>query len=98
MQDGEFKDGEITYHVGKAIFVFAGGTSSTFKQFSKEGTHQTNEEMVNFKDAKCPDFVSRLRGYVDILGVNQTNENDLFCMVRRAMILRFLLEKRQNTF
>ena len=98
MQDGEFKDGEITYHVGKAIFVFAGGTSSTFKQFSKEGTHQTNEEMVNFKDAKCPDFVSRLRGYVDILGVNQTNENDLFCMVRRAMILRFLLEKKAKHF
>ncbi len=36
MQDGLFKDGETMHPVGKSIFVFAGGTSNTFQQFSRE--------------------------------------------------------------
>ena len=41
---------------------------------------------------KGPDFVSRLRGYVDILGVNQRSEEDRLCLIRRAVALRGRLE------
>ena len=48
-----------------------------------------------FKDAKGPDFISRLRGYVNILGPNQTDEKwDQLFIVRRAMLLRSLIERK----
>jgi hypothetical protein len=87
MQDGLFRDGEAIHPVGRAIFVFAGGTCVTFNEFTRE---RQNE---GFKDAKGPDFVSRLRGYVDVKGPNPVNENDRLFVVRRAIFLRFLLQK-----
>ena len=36
MQDGVFRVGDSIHPIGKAIFVFAGGTSSTYNQFCGE--------------------------------------------------------------
>lgn len=36
MQDGVFREGDTIHPIGKAIFVFAGGTSSTFQDFRGE--------------------------------------------------------------
>ena len=36
MQDGVFRAGDSVHPIGKAIFVFAGGTSSTYQQFCGE--------------------------------------------------------------
>ena len=63
MQDGKFQEGQINHPIGRAIFVFAGGTSSSMAEFDK-GTEE------NFKSAKGPDFVSRLKGYINVLGPN----------------------------
>lgn len=92
MQDGKFKDGESMHPIGKAIFVFAGGTSKTYADFSGEG--RTEAERIDFKDAKGPDFVSRLRGYVNILGPNPVGGDDHFAMIRRAMLLRSQLDRK----
>lgn len=97
MQDGIFRDGDSVHPIGKAIFVFAGGTSSTFKEFIGEDIKEENEKknfFIDFKGAKGPDFTSRLRGYVNILGPNQTNEKDQLFIIRRAMLLRSLLERK----
>ena len=98
MQDGVFREGDSIHPIGKAIFVFAGGTSSTFKEFCGEDFENENEQkqfLIGFKGAKGPDFVSRLRGYVNILGPNQTNEKwDQLFIIRRAMLLRSLLERK----
>ncbi len=98
MQDGLFRDGDSVHPIGKAIFVFAGGTSSTFKEFSGEGIRDEEEKkkfLVEFKGAKGPDFISRLRGYVNILGPNQTDDKwDHLFIIRRAMLLRSLLERK----
>ncbi|NMM65948.1 Ryanodine receptor Ryr [Clostridium sp. P21] len=97
MQDGIFRDGDSVHPIGKAIFVFAGGTSSTFKEFIGEDIKEENESKkfsVEFKGAKGPDFTSRLRGYVNILGPNQTDEKDQLFIIRRAMLLRSLLERK----
>ena len=98
MQDGVFRVGDSVHPIGKAIFVFAGGTSSTYKQFCGEDIEDETEykQFLNeFKDAKGPDFISRLRGYVNILGPNQTDEKwDLLFIVRRAMLLRSLIERK----
>ncbi|KPU42826.1 RyR domain protein [Oxobacter pfennigii] len=96
MQDGVFREGDSLRPIGKSIFVFVGGTSSTYREFCGEDlTDETEQKQFakEFKSAKGPDFVSRLRGYVNILGPNQTDENqDQLYIIRRAMLLRSLLE------
>jgi hypothetical protein len=97
MQDGIFRDQEATHPIGRAIFVFAGGTSSTFSEFTGECISDEQEIRSfesEFSSAKGPDFVSRLRGYVNILGPNQANESDHLYIVRRAMMLRALVERK----
>ena len=98
MQDGVFREGDSLHSLGKAIFVFAGGTSSTLKEFCGEDIEDEKEHkkfLSGFKGAKGPDFLSRLRGYVNILGPNQTNDHsDQLFIIRRAMLLRALLERK----
>ena len=98
MQDGVFREGDSIHPIGKAIFVFAGGTSTTFTEFSGEDIENESEKkefLSKFKAAKGPDFISRLRGYVNILGPNQTDKQwDQLFIIRRAMLLRSLLERK----
>ena len=95
MQDGVYR-GEGTFHpIGKAILVFAGGTSSSFSEFCGETIENEDEKRIflkEFKAHKGPDFVSRLRGYINILGPNQSDDNDQLFMIRRAMLMRSLIE------
>lgn len=81
MNDGKFKKGEVFHPIGRCIFVFAGGIKRTFIDFK-------NENKV-----KGFDFISRLRGYVNIVGINKENENDTHYMIRRAFVLRNIIEE-----
>jgi len=72
MQDGEFKAGDSTYRIGRAIFVFAGGISISWGKFYEE-----RKDEHSFKAAKGTDFVSRLRGYLDIKTINNADDEDL---------------------
>jgi len=87
MQDGVFSDGQTVHPIGRAIFVFAGGTCCTYDEFCCRGEDQ------DFKAAKGPDFISRLRGYVNIKGPNPVSEGERLFLIRRAQVLRFQLEK-----
>ncbi len=87
MQDGAFQQGDLLHPIGKAIFVFAGGTSSAFEGFGKNG-----EENL-LRAAKVPDFISRLKGYLNVLGPNQTGANDTYYVLRRAILLRSMFER-----
>jgi SpoVK/Ycf46/Vps4 family AAA+-type ATPase len=86
MQDGEFREAGITHPIGPAIFVFAGGTCSSIEEFKKIG------DEVFEKHAKKKDFISRLKGFVNILGPNPLKDRDdkLFPL-RRALLLRAIL-------
>jgi hypothetical protein len=88
MQDGVFQDGQVSHPIGRAIFVFAGGTSSSMTEFNK-GTD------TDFKSAKGPDFVSRLKGYINILGPNPVKGTspDPYFIIRRAILLRSCLRR-----
>ena len=90
MQDGEFQQGQLTHPIGKAIFVFAGGTSSSLDSFTKS---KKQRELV---EAKAPDFLSRLKGFLNVLGPNpQVSEGreDPYFIVRRALLLRSMFER-----
>ena len=88
MQDGKFQQGDLAHPIGKAVFVFAGGTSETLDSFGKE----LNEEEKRV--AKVPDFVSRLKGYLNVLGPNpQAGAEDPYYVLRRAILLRSMLSR-----
>lgn len=87
MQDGKFQQGQVTHLTGRAVFVFAGGTSSNIKEF--ESSAQAN------KSAKGPDFLSRLKGFIDIPSLNHPGSTpDPLVIVRRAILFRSMLERR----
>lgn len=97
MQDGVYRAEETFHPIGRAIFVFAGGTSSSFSEFCGEKIEDEDEKRVflkEFRSTKGPDFVIRLRGYINILGPNQSDDNDQLFMIRRAMLMRSLIEQK----
>lgn len=93
MQDGRFQEGQISHPIGRSIFVFAGGTATNMAEF---GRGLTPEE---FHAVKGPDFISRLKGYVNILGPNPIKTigdevaEDPYFIIRRAILLRSLLKR-----
>ena len=108
MQDGAFREGQIIHPIGKCIFVFAGGTSYTMDNFGptqQEGKNK-EKEIEEFKLLKGPDFVSRLSGYLNVLGPNRrqkydpksnrwvddNNPADLCFPCRRALLVRSVLK------
>jgi hypothetical protein len=107
MQDGIFYGAKQTIKIARAIFVFAGGLSASFDQFDPStappGMQQpsrTSDEskklLDDFKDQKGPDFISRLRGHIDILPINASAAEEPMPkpIIRRAIILRALLERK----
>jgi hypothetical protein len=96
MQDGEFQDHQVTHPIGRAIFVFAGGTCRSMREFDR--TYDADlETRTEFKEAKGPDFASRLRGYVNIIGPDPSPDSspdgDPMHIIRRALVLRGLLAR-----
>jgi hypothetical protein len=88
MADGRFRDAASFHPVGPAIFVFAGGTAASFEEFI------TYHDETAERAAKKPDFISRLRGYVDVTGPNRQDARDVAWPLRRALLLRSLVSAR----
>lgn len=92
MQDGKFFSDGKDYSFGKAIFVFAGGVNHSFAEFNERSR---NPEFCN---AKGPDFISRLRGILNICSMNKPEGEkeavEHIYKIRRAVFLRHLLEER----
>lgn len=86
MQDGVFLESGMSRPIGSAIFVFAGGTHSSLASFK--------ERAVREPGAKATDFLSRLRGHVDVLGPNPRDDADHGYVLRRALLLRSILLSR----
>jgi hypothetical protein len=91
MQDAEFHAGGVHHPFGKVIFVFAGSTAASLADFDKKPGAPGYEV---FKDKKGPDFVSRLRGHIDVKGPNpEKGASGHAHIIRRAIMLRKNLEK-----
>lgn len=97
MREGVFQWKGSEFPVGRSVFVFAGGTKSRFVDFDQ------GEEAEAFREKKGPDFVSRLRGYIDIKGLNPpevkrpgevSDHSDTSHILRRAILLRLCMEKQ----
>jgi hypothetical protein len=103
MQDGEFQDRQITHPIGTSIFVFAGGTAH---ELSKFGTDMNEDKR---KAAKLPDFLSRLKGFLNVLGPDPRGtagtssakatvpRDDPHFVIRRAILLRSIMERNAKS-
>ncbi|WP_158754738.1 hypothetical protein [Streptomyces sp. NRRL F-2580] len=92
IQDGKFQQDEVTHLIGPCIFVFAGGTSENFEKFKQEVKRLDAEG----RGSKGEDFLSRMRGNVDIPGVNPpsgTSKPGPTVMLRRALVLNSMFDK-----
>lgn len=108
MQDGEFLDRGVPHPVGQAIFVFAGGTCGSYSEFAKPFCKPEADDSVSerdFRNAKGPDFLSRLRGTLDVPGLDLHSTFDAYgppemlpcesaILLRRAGILAFQLKEK----
>jgi hypothetical protein len=105
MQDGYYQHPDGRMSVGNSIFIFAGGTHSTYEEFRKK------VKDVNPRHEKLLDFVSRLKGFVDIPHISPCDEAEQSLeemtavlarkdrqeipYLRRAMLIRSILEKKR---
>jgi SLOG cluster2 len=89
MQDGKLLADGRELEIGKAIFMFAGGTAESLDEFDRRA--QLDPSV--YRARKVPDFVSRLRGAIEIGGINGLGNARL---VPRALALRRLLTKRRE--
>jgi hypothetical protein len=87
MQDGKFFFDGREKNIGKAVFIFAGGTAASLEEFEE----RARLDPIGYRDKKVPDFISRLRGFMNILGIN---EPVLDRPLRRALVLHVQLGKR----
>ena len=94
MQDGEFQEGQLVHPIGKSIFVFAGGTSNSIEAFG------VNLDEEKRRAVKLPDFISRIKGFLNVLGPNPQisgksldSMDDPYYIIRRAILLRSIFER-----
>jgi hypothetical protein len=97
MEGGTFKHPEEgVFRLVRGIFVFAGGTQTRYDEFERAGSGGTKNVDV-FTIAKAPDFLSRLRGHINVKGINAGEDSggteDSLYPLRRAIILRSILER-----
>ena len=96
MQDGEFQEGREIHPIGKAIFIFAGGTTYTMKHFTEKMKHP------DYINKKGPDFISRISCSLNVFGPNKKpyfdnnskewkesgDPKDICFSIRRALFIR----------
>jgi hypothetical protein len=94
MQDGEFQEGQVTHPIGRSILVFAGSTAETTQEFIEDTV------VGRGVGDKTRDFVSRLKGFLDVQGPNPREvgyldgkPEDLTFVLRRAIMLRSMLRR-----
>lgn len=91
MQDGLFRGQAQDYRVGRAIFLFSGGTAERFADFQDKLANDDEKR----KQVKLNDFLSRLRGHLDVQSLNEREGDDepekRLIKIKRALFLRSLL-------
>jgi hypothetical protein len=94
---------DVSTPIGRAIFVFAGGIYPSFEKFDPRieppgeeyvVTDEYKKRITQFIEQKGPDFISRLRGHMNIPDANAA-PGQAKHFIRRAIQLRGLLSKLQ---
>ncbi|KAJ5796876.1 uncharacterized protein N7518_005416 [Penicillium psychrosexuale] len=95
MLSGSFPDHGISRPIGTAVFFFGSASSTTYEAL-RHGSPTT----YRYPNNRIQDFLACLHGFVNILGPDKvtrtaSGSEDRLYPVRRAVILRSLLETRE---
>jgi len=102
MQDGKFQNKDAS--IGPAIFVFAGGVHASFERFDPttdsaydnlRDSEDYKRRLKGFVEQKGPDFISRLRGHINVSEINDAPGRPKH-FIRRALQLRSLLDQNDR--
>jgi hypothetical protein len=95
MQDGVTYVHGIPYHIGRAVFVFAGGVKASYTDMEKLLQPADTRELEMAKTLKIPDFMSRLRVVLDIDGIEVAEHllRDSACEDELEELRRILLKR-----
>lgn len=105
MQDGVTYVHGIPYHIGRAIFVFAGGVKASYAGM-EDLLHPADPKKLELaKTLKIPDFMSRLRVVLDIDGIelpehlfrDSANEDELEELRRILLKRAFIIAHQMQT-
>ncbi|RVD82802.1 uncharacterized protein DFL_007213 [Arthrobotrys flagrans] len=88
---GRFIDNGESRPIGRAIFFLGSINFKTYQKFQ----NQLGGGSRGLTPPRSEEFLGCLHGYVNILGPDCVGEHDRLYPVRRAVILRELLEKRE---
>lgn len=94
MEDGKYFANNVMHNVGNCIFVFAGSNSESWEDFTKMHKSKTADD-ANSDFSKITDFISRISGYIDVLGPNKGKDDESY-MLRRAVFIRKNIERYYN--
>ncbi|KAK7398625.1 hypothetical protein QQX98_011985 [Neonectria punicea] len=92
MLGGKFSDHGISRPIGPAIFFFG---TTRFRSYNELQRHAASDKA---RATRLQDFLGCLHGFVNVLGPNRMDDGegvDRLYPVRRAVILRSLLEERE---
>lgn len=104
MEDGEYFYNNVSHNVGSCVFIFAGSNVHSWSAFINL-TKDSTESKLQKDDtdlSKISDFISRILGYIDVLGPNPEtekvgestkvkNDNEAY-KLRRAIFVRQNIE------
>ncbi|KAK6504084.1 hypothetical protein TWF506_002297 [Arthrobotrys conoides] len=91
MLHGRFVDNGESRPIGRAIFFLGSINFKTYQKFQ----NQLGGSSRGLTPPRFEEFLGCLHGYVNMLGPDCVGEHDRLYPVRRAVILRELLEKRE---
>lgn len=87
MQDGEFFVRGAAHPLGRAVFVFAGSTAESFKDFkSRTG--------AGIADAKLSDFCTRIKAWLDLRRL--PDSSTAAGQLQRAMLVHSLIKQHAS--
>jgi hypothetical protein len=92
MHAGQVQDRGEMQHIGPAIFLLGSSLTTSLKSFEEFSKKSTADEEVL---PRAQEFLSCLHAFVDVIGLDQVNPSDVLYPVRRAVVLRALLEERE---
>jgi RyR domain len=87
---GRFWDQGQNLLIGRGVFLFESTRSKSLEEF--RGDHPTDSSSINYLEAE--ELLSHFHGYINMLGPDCVHDNDELYPVRRAVILRKLLEEK----
>ncbi|KAK6342758.1 hypothetical protein TWF718_008146 [Orbilia javanica] len=92
MLHGRFIDNGESRPIGRAVFFLGSINFKTYQKFK----NQFGASSRSLSPPRFEEFLGCLHGYINMLGPDCVGDHDRLYPVRRAVILRELLEKRES--